>query len=72
MLLRKVKATSGSYFGTNEESALYQRKAWSHGVGAMFVTYTPDDYSNILVSEWWINDRKNPCWGKTKSCRKSI
>ncbi len=63
-LQRKVKATSGSYYGTNEERELYQQKARSmaarHNGGAAFLTFTPDDYKSIVVSFFAGETIKNP------------
>lgn len=52
-LLAKVNIASGSYYYTNQERALYQRKSWSlstriHGA-ALFITITPDDYNSLLL-----------------------
>ncbi len=54
ILLRKVRACAGKYFGTNEERKEYQRRAWNmsarHHGAAAFVTISPDDSSSATVA----------------------
>ncbi len=45
--MQEAKATSGSYYGTDEERAQYQQKAWSmagrHNGGAVLANFMPQD-----------------------------
>ena len=53
-LLRFLRLSEGHSFATNEERLTYQRKAWNlaakYGGSAFFLTVSPNENSNILVS----------------------
>lgn len=53
-LLKTVEVAAGFFYATNEERALYLRKAMSissrHDGAALFITFSPDDYDSTVLS----------------------